>query len=55
MKIKDIQKDSKERKTIPIAIRTYPKYSKFMKENNISPNALFNEAIKELIKEKWLE
>lgn len=47
MKKQDIQK--KENKSITISIRTYPKYSKWMKENNVSPNAVFNEAMKELV------
>ena len=47
MKIQDVQK--KERKSIPISIRTYPKYSKWMRDNNISPSSVFNEAMKELV------
>ncbi|KKK82998.1 hypothetical protein LCGC14_2797780 [marine sediment metagenome] len=47
MKKQDVQK--KERKSVPISIRTYPKYSKWMKDNNVSPNAVFNEAMKELV------
>jgi len=49
MKIKDVKKNSKERKSIPISIRTYPRYSKWMKENDVSPNAVFNKAVEELI------
>ena len=47
MKKENIQK--KERKSISISIRTYPKYSKWMRDNNVSPNAVFNEAMKELV------
>ncbi len=50
MEIKNIQKI--ERKSIPIGIRTFPSYSEWMKKKNISPTALFNEAIKELMSEK---
>ena len=46
MEIKDIQK--KQIKKITISIRTTEEYSKFLKEKNISPTALFNQAIKEL-------
>ncbi len=50
MKKQDVQR--MERKTVSISIRTYPKYSKWMKDNNVSPNAVFNEAMKELIGKK---
>jgi len=51
MEIKDLQK--REGKIVSISIRTYPSYSKWLKEKNISPNALFDLAIKELMdKEK---
>ncbi len=50
MKIKEVQKRNTERKTIPISIRTYPSYSKWMRENNVSPNAVFDKALKELMK-----
>ncbi len=50
MEIKNIQRI--ERKSVSIGIRTFPKYSKWMKENKVSPTALFNEAVKELMKEK---
>jgi len=49
MEIKDVKKDVKERKSIPISVRTFPRYSKWMKDNNISPNAVFNTAIEELM------
>ena len=48
MEIKNMKRT--ERKTVSIGIRTFPKYSKWMKEQNISPTALFNEAVKELMK-----
>lgn len=50
MKIENIRK--KERKNISIGIRTFPSYSKWMKENKVSPTALFNEALKELMEKK---
>ncbi len=50
MEIKNIQRI--ERKSVPIGIRTFPSYSEWMKKNNVSPTALFNEAVKELMKEK---
>lgn len=50
MKIKDIQKE--ERKTISINLRTFPAYSKWMKDNKISPTKAFNESIKELMTKK---
>jgi hypothetical protein len=48
MEIKEVQRI--ETKSIPISIRTYPSYSKWMKENNVSPNAVFDKALKELMK-----
>ncbi len=50
MEIENIQKQ--ERKSIPIGIRTFPSYSKWMKENKISPTALFNKAVEELKEEE---
>ena len=47
MKKQDVQK--KERKSVSISIRTYPKYSKWMRDNNVSPNAVFDESMKELV------
>jgi len=47
MEIQDVKKD--ERKKSNITIRTFPSYSKWMKENNISPTKIFNEAVKELM------
>lgn len=41
-----------ESKSVTISIRTYPKYAKWMKDNNVSPNAVFNEAMKELVDKK---
>jgi len=51
MKKEEVKK-YKERKIIPISIRTYPSYSKFMKEEKLSPNSIFNLAIEELMKDK---
>lgn len=50
MKINEVQR--KQRKSVGISIRTTKDKSKFMKEKNISPNALFDKAITELMKEK---
>lgn len=47
MNIQDIQR--KEKKSETISIRTSKAYSKWMKDNRISPTALFNKAVKELI------
>lgn len=50
MKIQEVIR--KERKTIRISIRTSKEKSKFLKENNISPNTVFDKAVTELMKEK---
>ena len=50
MKIQNIQRI--ERKNVSIGVRTFTSYSKWMKANKVSPTALFNEAVKELMKEK---
>lgn len=47
MEIKDIKK--KQRRNVPMSIRTTPEISKWMKEHNISPTALFHQAAMELI------
>ena len=39
-----------EGKTVPISIRTYPSYSKFMKDEGLSPNRIFSKAVEELMK-----
>lgn len=49
MEIKNIQRN--ERKSIRINIMIYPSISKWMKENNISPTALFDEASKEMMEQ----
>ncbi len=49
---KEQVKKYKERKTVPISLSTYPSYSKFMKDEKLSPNSIFNLAIEELMKEK---
>ena len=48
MELKDLQR--KERKTIPLALRIKKSQSKWMKEKNISPQALFDKALEELMK-----
>ena len=50
MEIKDIQR--KERKSIPLALRIKKSWSVWMKENNVSPQALFDSALEELMKKK---
>ncbi len=49
MKIQEVQKI--ETKTVTISIRTYPSKSKWMRENKVSPNAIFDIALNELMKE----
>ena len=49
MEIKDIQR--KERKKIPLALRIKESQSVWMKKNNISPQALFDKALEDLMKE----
>lgn len=50
MEIKGLQR--KEGKSVQISIRTSKAKSEFMKKNNLSPNAVFDKAIEELMKEK---
>lgn len=50
MEIKNVQK--RERKSVVMSIRITKKVSAWMKEKNVSPTAVFNEAIKDLIKKK---
>ena len=52
MKIEDIKKDNMEKKSVMISVRTYLSYSKWMKENKVSPTKLFNKAIEELMEKK---
>ena len=47
MKIEEIQK--LERKTVAMSIRTTKKISEWMREHNVSPTALFNQSVKELM------
>ena len=49
MKIEEVKKNRREKKTISISIRTYPSYSKWMRRNDVSPNAIFDKALKELM------
>lgn len=49
MEIEEIKKkDKKERRTVIITIRTFPSYSKWLKDKKISPSKLFNKALEEL-------
>ena len=43
---------TRERKSVPISIRTTKENSEFMKNNDISPNAVFEKALEELKAEK---
>jgi len=47
MEKQDVQ--NKERKTVTISIRTYPSYAEWIKDNNVSPNKVFDKAMEELI------
>lgn len=47
MEKKNVQR--RERKTVQISIRTTEANSKFMRANNIAPNAVFEKALEELI------
>jgi len=51
MKIEDVKKDRKERRTIRINMKILPSVSKFMKEHNVSPTKVFDEAMKELMEQ----
>ena len=46
--VKDLQR--KERKSIPLALRIKKSQSVWMKEKNVSPQALFDTALQELMK-----
>jgi len=50
MNLEKIKK--RETKKVSISIRTYPSYSKWLKEKEFSPNAIFNEAVKDLMKQE---
>ncbi len=50
MEIKDIQR--KERKRIPLALRIKKSQAVWMKKNNVSPQALFDRALEELMKKR---
>lgn len=50
MEIQNIKR--KKRKSVLLSIRTYKDYSLWMKDNDVSPTALFNEAVKELMTKK---
>ena len=46
MEIKKVKR--MERKDVPISVRTTKKFSEFMRQNDISPSKVFNEAVNEL-------
>jgi len=48
MEIKDIQR--KEKKKISLALRIKKSQSVWMKDNNVSPQALFDKVLEELMK-----
>lgn len=50
MNIKNVKKE--EQKKVTITLRTFPSYSKWMKENEVSPTKIFNESVKELMNRK---
>lgn len=50
MKIQEVKR--KEPKSVQISIRTTEEFSKFMRDNRISPNAVFQKSMEELVKEK---
>ena len=50
MEIKNLQR--KERKTIPLALRIKKSQSMWMKEKNVSPQALFDKALEDLMKKE---
>ncbi len=43
-------KTKEEFRSVIISVRTYPSFSKWLKENEVSPSELFNETIKQLKK-----
>lgn len=50
MKLQDVQR--RPRKEIQISLRTDKGTSKWLRENRISPQSVFDKAIEELIKEQ---
>lgn len=48
MEIKDIQR--KERKKLPLALRIKKSQAVWMKKHKVSPQALFDKALEELMK-----
>lgn len=43
---------TREKKSVPISIRTTEENSQFMKKENLSPNAIFEKALEELKQEE---
>ena len=53
MKIQDVKRDpSRERKTINMSVRVTKSESKWLSDNDVSPQLLFQKALAELMKEK---
>ena len=50
MEIKDIQRN--EKKTVRINLLIFPSVDKWLRDNNISPTALFDTAVKELMEKE---
>ena len=48
MEIKNIQRDKRIEKRVPLSIRIPKRLSDWLRKNNISPTKLFVEAIEEL-------
>jgi len=46
-----IKKKNIELRSVTISIRTFPSYAKYLDKESISPSALFNESIRELMEE----
>ncbi len=51
MEIKNIQKRNEDAKHIMISMRITQEVSNWLRENNISPTGLFNEAVKDVEKQ----
>ena len=50
VEIKDLQKQ--ELKDSAISIKTFPSYTKWMKDNGVSPSRLLNKTIEELMEKQ---
>ena len=50
MKLEEVQRKNKEKRTIVVALRITQEVSDWMKENEVSPTLVFNKTIEELRK-----